>query len=211
MWKNRKETVEELFCGALQRVCAFLLAANLMGCTAMQLEHSTVAHANTFSDIMYKVALDNVAMFKANEGAVPSQIVITQGTISIIDSAAPSFSYAWPFISRTAGISASRTWDESWSVVPVTESTALGTLRDIYKKCARGELEECKTWPDFSSVVPGNALLFGNYGTQFVSVKPGEFQQFGDFVMRVMKAAEPAPNKQSFTFPGAIAPPRSGR
>jgi len=206
-------------------VCA--LTVHLTACTSMELSHSTEAHANTFTDIVAKVVLNNLAMFTQNQGAVPAQVVVTQGSITISDQTSPSFNFTWPPTSRMLGMSASRTWEESWSVVPVTDYASLTTLRYLYANCAANaafdskfvsqlaqteikdvdKLGLCSAWLEKGNVLPGSTI-YGRYGSSFVWVKAGQEKAFGDFVMQVMQVAGNAPKAQTFTFPGAVVPPR---
>jgi hypothetical protein len=172
----------------------------IAGCTSVQLEHSTAGQTSTLSDITSQVVLNNLAMFRQNAYAVPAQVSITQGSIQITDLANPSFMYTWPIVSRVFGISTSRTWQESWTVVPVSDYATLKTLRDMYGTCAQGvafhpgavafnevknlpgneqkdagaisSLSDCSSWLGFGNT-PGG-LPFGHYSTTFVWVKQGD-------------------------------------
>jgi hypothetical protein len=50
----------------------FLLLGNLcVGCTSVQLRHSTVAHSTTLKDIYTQQVMNNLAMFLQNPDALP--------------------------------------------------------------------------------------------------------------------------------------------
>jgi len=199
-----------LHCDALISLCRTCRRGRLLvfsivfvaiaGCTSVQLEHSTAGQTSTLSDITSQVVLNNLAMFRQNAYAVPAQVSITQGSIQITDLANPSFMYTWPMVSRVFEINASRTWQESWTVVPISDYATLKTLRDMYGTCAQGKafrpgtvafnevknlpgneqkdsgvissLSDCSSWLAFGNV-PGG-LPFGHYGTTFVWVKQGD-------------------------------------
>ena len=199
-------------------------------CTSVQLEHSTEGQVATIADITEQVVLNNLAMFKQNPNAVPSQVSITQGSIEISDIINPSFAYTWPNVSRIFGISGTRNWQESWTVVPVNDYKTLKTLRDLYSTCASGSnsakgtsqnkevqgksgtdsnpdilsLADCGSWLA-SGTVPGG-FPFGHYGTTFVWVKPGGSKRFGDLVMQVVSISGEAAKNQAQVFPGAVRP-----
>lgn len=231
---RRREALKSLCrtCRRSYRIVFPIVLVATVGCTSVQLEHSTEGQTATLADITSQVVLNNLAMFKQNPDAVPAQVSITQGSIQITDLANPSFMYTWPMVSRVFGISASRTWQESWTVVPVTDYATLRTLRDLYRTCASGAAindkstlfneiralpgndglssdaisswAECGSWLGYGNVPEG--FPFGHYGTSFVWVKPGGSKQFGDLVMQTISASGNGAKTQAQVFPGAVMP-----
>jgi hypothetical protein len=104
------------------------------------LYRSTLAQGRTMTDIDYTMLLDNVAMFRElKTNALPWHLAFLSGDITIKDTLTggdPNFSYAWDPISRSFGASASRSWQENWTAVPVVDGPTLERLTGIYRNLA---------------------------------------------------------------------------
>lgn len=173
----------------------------LTGCTSVQLQESTLGQGKTFTDLEYTMVLDNIAMFTAHHDSLPWQLQLTQGSISINDSINPSFNYTWSTISRTLGISASRGWQEGWTVVPVVDNSQLKSLQSIYQS----NVDHKPQWYEVG--VPGPCCPSGHYGTTFVWVKPEHIKDLTTLVLQVLETTK-STGPASLVLPGPI--PRIG-
>jgi hypothetical protein len=102
-------------------------------CTGRALEDSVISQGNSITYIEQQMVLDNLEMFRQNANARPWHIKITSGVVSVNDEINPSFTYAWSPITRTAGVSATRSVQLQWSVLPVTDPAQLIALRKLYQ------------------------------------------------------------------------------
>jgi hypothetical protein len=171
------------------------LAVCLTGCTSMQLKKSTIAQGQTLTDLEYTMFLDNIAMQKQLPGALPWHLKVTQGSIGINDSVSPSFTYTWgSSLSRALGLSASRGWQESWTVVPEIDSGHLYNLQKVYAKYAN------TNW--IQDGFPAIGTPSGHYGTKTVWVKPQDIGKLTDAVIDVLVAAPVSAGDRGIILPG---------
>jgi hypothetical protein len=120
----------------------------LGGCQAhAYLRDSTVRTTNTLTDLNYQQVLDNLALFVAHPGSMPSVAVINAGTVTVGDQKTlntsatynPTLTFAQqgggalPILSLLFNPSASRTLTENWSLVPVTDVDNLRRIRCAYQ------------------------------------------------------------------------------
>jgi hypothetical protein len=101
----------------------------------------------TLTDINYQQVLNNVAMFTANPGALPSFAVVNAGTVTVTDqkTATGQSTYAptlvfpqqngagLPILSLTPGFNLQRQVSENWSMVPVTDADHLRRVRCAFQ------------------------------------------------------------------------------
>ncbi|QDV35833.1 hypothetical protein [Tautonia plasticadhaerens] len=67
-------------------VSALALLLALVGCAHRQLTVSTVLTANSFQEIVFRMVLNNVAMFAAEPETLPWHVRVRDGTVQISDS-----------------------------------------------------------------------------------------------------------------------------
>lgn len=133
----------------------------LGGChTHVSLRDNTVKTAATLTDLNYQQILDNVAMFAAHPGALPSIAVINTGTVTVADQKsinasatyAPTETFAQqagsglPILSLLLNPSASRNVTENWSMAPVTDIDNLRRMRCAFQLVVvGGETSNCES------------------------------------------------------------------
>jgi hypothetical protein len=170
----------------------------LPGCTHIALRDNTADTGSTLTDLQYQIVLDNIAMFKCNSDSLPWGIKITQGSMQLTDAVTPSFSYAWPAVTRTGTLGGSRTWQDSWTVVPVTSKGELEELKAIYK------VEVAKKWFHLGTLVP-RGCPSGHYGTLWVWVDKDHVSDLTAVVLQVLDKTPIKAEERSIILPG---PPR---
>lgn len=111
-----------------------LVAIGVSGCTSYQLQRNTLAQGRTWTEIQYEMVLDNIAMFRQAPSSLPWHIQIAQGSSAVTDAVTPNFTYSWPTIAHTFGITGSRNWQDNWTVVPLSDDTKLLQLQKIYQE-----------------------------------------------------------------------------
>jgi hypothetical protein len=130
----------------------------------MQLKKSTLAQGQTLTDLEYTMVLDNIAMQRQMPGALPWHLKVTQGSIEIADDINGNFDYTWGFgVDRTLGVGGGRDWNESWTVVPETDSSHLTALQTAYSKYVDA--------PWIHNGFPPPGAICGHYGPKTVWVK----------------------------------------
>jgi hypothetical protein len=127
-----------------------LLAAlpALGGCqTQHSLRDNTVKTTATLTDLNYRQVLDNVAMFVAHPGSMPSVAIVNSGTVTVSDQKTlnasatynPTLTFhqqgggALPILSLLLNPSCSRSLTENWSLVPVTDVDNLRRIRCAFQ------------------------------------------------------------------------------
>lgn len=106
------------------------------GCTHHQLKWSTTETARTLTDMQYGQVLDNIAMFKYNEYAIPYFAVVGGGNVQVQDNGGLTGTLKWPGASkadRTLAVSTNRTVSGKWDVAPVTDPTRLEKMQVLYQ------------------------------------------------------------------------------
>jgi hypothetical protein len=141
------------------------------------------------------MVLDNVALQRAEPGALPWGIKLSQGSVTISDNVQPSFAFTWPATSRTLSINASRNQSLSWTTVPVVDHDQLLTLRDVYKAAA-GD-----TW-----ILDGPPREIGaptgRYRTNIVWVKKEDVARLSDLTLQVLTSQKLLPSEHPLFLPG---------
>jgi hypothetical protein len=97
------------------------------------------------------MVLDNLEMFRQKSGALPWHLKFTQGSSNVVDTLTPSFSVVWPMLARTLGISGSREWNLSWTVVPTIDPGQLQNVRTMYLCAIYSGSPPLNLFPDVSS------------------------------------------------------------
>lgn len=114
-----------------------------VGCqTHLALRDDTLCTSATLSDLNYQQVLNNVAMFVAQPGAMPSIAVVNSGTVTVADQKlantsatyAPTLTYPQqaggvPIVSLLFNPSSQRNVTENWSLLPVTDIDNLRRIR----------------------------------------------------------------------------------
>lgn len=146
----------------------------------MQLKKSTLAVGSTFTDLEYRMVLDNVALQRERPGALPWHLKLTQGIVQISDTANPTLAGTWASPSSgTATLSGTRNWQESWTVVPETDSGNLfNLLTKVYSKAATNAWIHCGP--------PPPDAVSGHYGKTTVWVGKDHVKDLTELTMAVL-------------------------
>jgi hypothetical protein len=116
---------------------AFILTC-LTGCTSHLLKSSTVAVNATLPTIWEAQFLDNLGRFIDDSYTLPAVLVLHTGQIRVTSQVSPAYKLPYQFAdptkrSREADLGGQFTWDEQWSVVPVTATADLKALGDFFR------------------------------------------------------------------------------
>ena len=131
----------------------------LSGCASTQLSVNTADVARSTANIEISQILDNVERFIRDPNAIPSQSLVSAGTISTTNSVSPNPSYGFTkakqntisatpaiqatrTIAQSLGIQASDQWTQSWNIAPVNDGDNLRRLSAIYRYKANGNLKD---------------------------------------------------------------------
>ncbi len=120
-------------------ITVLCLAPLLAGCTALQLQRSTVRQAESLSDIYQQQVLDNLAKFVQNPEALPDFAVPSAGTSQVTDDFAQGGSSLGfmrsGFDLATLGLpQGQRSVNLSWSLDPIRDPHKLTLMRCAYQK-----------------------------------------------------------------------------
>lgn len=148
----------------------------------------------------YQMVLDNVALFVRSQNSLPSYAQISGGVIDANNTLGlgnQSISYAWVPWSWGAGFNASRKWQETWTLVPVTDIPTLQKLTTIFTDAAK------QNWINHGTQAPTSASLVGHSGTVYVWVDPSARSKLTDLTLSVL-AAMPNNVKRSPSGPSFL-------
>jgi hypothetical protein len=165
----------------------------LCGCTSVELKNSTIGTASTLTDLEYEMVLDNVAMLREHPDALPWHVKLTNGSVEINDSAGPSYTYNWPIVSNSFGFTANRSWQESWTTVPVVDATELRSLRSKYATFVKA------TW--IQQGIPPLGVYSGRFGATVVWVKEEDVKQLSDATLAILEITKVEPGERAIVLP----------
>ena len=103
-----------------------VVAVSVMGCSVTRLRDMSLDQGATVTDFEYRMTLDNLAMFRTDQGSLPWHLDLTNGTAQIDGSIAPSATYTWPPTSRMLSLSATREVTINWTLTPTLNDEQLG-------------------------------------------------------------------------------------
>jgi len=187
------------------------------GCsTTSSLRRTTLSQGGTASDILSQMVLDNLALIRGAPGALPWHLKLTQGSIGITDQLSPTVTVNWSPGSGNVGISGSRQWAVSWTVVPEVEGSKLLKLRGLYQSHAcrdpsvSGEDEKVACEQRFRKTYDENdgkagAGSNGPCGSALgkrICVKAAGMDAFTLFVLDVLAAAPIRASERGIMLPG---------
>lgn len=169
------------------------------GCgTVSTLKSTTISQSGSAMEIVDQMILDNLALASVEDRPLPWHVQVTQGSIGITDSASPNASYTWSPVSRVLGITGSRSWAVSWTIVPELDFQKLNDLRDIYSAATHPKLSD--TFATGTS--PPSGVMYGKYKTTYIWVQQSKAKDFGDFVIQILTKAPVAPSQRTVLLPG---------
>ena len=135
----------------------FIAALALSGCASWQLNRNTVDLATSSSDLVTNQVISNLAKFRADAFAIPSQVSIPSGSATTTNSITPTISIpigvsattalanaaAAPLFlagtrthvmpNTTLGGSAADQWSQNWTLAPLQDPDQLRRLRALYR------------------------------------------------------------------------------
>ena len=181
---------------AILLLCAMLMTL-LSACgTVSALQSTTITQSVSAMDIVDKMILDNLAQAYAEENSLPWHVQVTQGSSSISDTLTPNAGFTWAPSSRTIGLSGSRAWSVSWTIVPELDFQKLVNLRDLYHDATHPQ-------KDFFTIgKPVAGALFGQYKDTTVYVTSTQSKAFGEFVIQVLTKAPVDASQRAVLLPG---------
>jgi hypothetical protein len=112
-----------------------LILATMTGCTSARLRYSVNDQARTLTELQYEQVLANLAMISAQPWALPSMVVVRDGSDQIQDvGSATATLYLNTGNSAPPSLTGTRTVVEQWGVRPVTDDTELKVLQMAYQR-----------------------------------------------------------------------------
>ncbi len=148
------------------------------------------------------MVLDNIAMFRQVPGSLPWHITITQGSSAVTDAITPNFTYSWPTIAHTFGISGSRNWQDNWTVVPLSDHAKLKALQTIY------QANSAASWIYNGMGAPGS--FSGHFRSSYVWVGPSDAGKLAKLTFKVLEAVPPPKKGEggpgTLMLPGPVTP-----
>jgi hypothetical protein len=138
-------------------LCVALTFPFLSGCASSQLNYNTLDLASTTDSLLTRQILHNFSNFLDRAVAIPAQMVISSGTATTSNSVTPTLStpldagvtttttllraatttttntLTAQTANKTAGLSASDSWNQSWAYAPVTDPDRLKRLQALYR------------------------------------------------------------------------------
>jgi len=114
-------------------VLAFATVAQT-GCTHRQLRYDHVVQARSLTTIYEQQVLDNLAMFSKNPDALPFFAIPGTGSASVTDNGGIAISpLNGPIRTIIGPLSGSRTNNQSWALIPVTDAAKLERMQLLYQ------------------------------------------------------------------------------
>ena len=113
-----------------------VLICGVCGCTNTQLRVSATRQAKTLTDTQYEQVLNNLAMFCLDPYALPSLVVIKNGSTQIGDTGTLGFLGNAGLMSAFGSsptIAGSRSIVDQWGTAPVTDDNVLKVVRMAYQ------------------------------------------------------------------------------
>lgn len=104
-------------------VTAVMILAALEGCAHVELRRRATKQVRTLSDLYQQQVLDNLAMFASDLGALPYFSYASQGTTSVTNQGAVS----WTSVLQ-------HTAQQTWQLTPVNDPRKLELMRCIYQQ-----------------------------------------------------------------------------
>jgi len=109
--------------------------STLTGCTATKLGNSIVDQTATLTNLQYQQVLGNLARLHSDPWALPSQVILHDGSAQIQDNRAVNATlFLDAHNNLPPSLTGSRTVVEQWGVRPVTDDTELRLLRLAYQR-----------------------------------------------------------------------------
>ncbi len=116
-----------------------VVACFTAGCTSLALQSSAVSVGATVGPVLEQQTLDNLGRFIDDSRAIPSHVLLTSGTVEIINAAVPAVKStfvhaATTSMTRDVNVPLTFQWKESWSITPVSTGHDLKMLQDHYNE-----------------------------------------------------------------------------
>lgn len=170
------------------------------GCATTALRESTLEQSRTLTDIHYQMVLDNLAMLKERNGALPWGVRVSQGSTTISDEVSGGIFFSWPPDSHSLSVTPSRQWQVGWTLTPVTTPQDLAALKTLYE----GALKSATIQPDGTGWLHVGRAPFGaptgHYGRTTVWVNPQKPFEMDGLTTLTMDVLGAMTNTQSTTI-----------
>jgi len=118
----------------------------ITGCTSIALRNSTDAAASQIATIIEQQIGENLGRFHADRFAMPSQMVLGQGAITVQNNVSATLKAPYTLTqksSKEGDAGTTMQWQESWTVTPVVDPVDLQHLQFVYacavKECPKEE------------------------------------------------------------------------
>jgi|HubBroStandDraft_4_1064222.scaffolds.fasta_scaffold131151_1 hypothetical protein len=129
----------------LRWLLIFSGVVSAVGCTHLELEHTTLKQNGTWTDLQYQQVLNNLAMFCKNPSVMPYFSVAGTGTTQVSDNGnlAASFSIqqSIPLLSVLSG-GVARQVAEQWTVATTTDPSRLEVIKCLYQYTMSPQLSQ---------------------------------------------------------------------
>lgn len=132
-----------------QTIRAAVVLLFLAGCASRQLNYNTLDIASAVESLYTKQVLENLSKFIDEPFATPSQLDFAAGTVQTSNSVTPTITFPLSTSVATAvgsattktttiagsslGIGASDSWQQNWTVTPISDANTLRNLRALYR------------------------------------------------------------------------------
>lgn len=142
-----------------------------VGCIHRQLARNTVTQANTHTDIIYRQVMNNLAASECNPDVLPHFSVIGTGGTLVIDSGNTNLGLDWDafgFTGASLGVGADRSFEDGWTLAPVTNPDKLRAIRSFYQLTTRGQTSDAHGYQllrTYLGTDPEQQVRQGWYGT----------------------------------------------
>jgi len=155
-----------------QLIWGCVLATQVAGCASKQLNYNTLDLASTVDSLETKQVLDNLSKIIDNPLAIPAQVDLAAGSATTSNSITPNISDPYTKAVTTTstlasaaaatvtntttntttkasspqsiGLNVSDTWQQNWTIAPITGSDDLRRLRALYRYEFSGDTHALK-------------------------------------------------------------------
>ena len=144
----------------LKKLFASFFLTTLSGCASTQLNYNAVDISSTISDVYTRQALNNLAKFIDDRNAIPSQVILSTGTVQTLNTVNPSVTF--PLTAQVANAlstaatgalssantrttsgagataSFSNSQQQNYNIAPLSDALALRNQQSIYRRAVYG-------------------------------------------------------------------------
>jgi hypothetical protein len=121
-----------MLCSITMAIAVFLLG----GCTSRALQRSTITVSSSVGAILEQQVLENLGRFYGAPYSMPSQVVLSQGVVQVQNQLTSTLKLPYTLTqknSKEGDLGLNMQWQETWTIVPVTDSEDLYRLQYLYQ------------------------------------------------------------------------------